>query len=185
MGRFHIGESVLFLGRFTSLYPAPGGVVAGLHADPRRAMFDEYTIVFPNKATVTALDFQLISNVSTFKAFPINTVVDISQNHRHANTRGLQDSRHIVLEGDLIDIHLQIPGVEKSRVITGQILKKHSSDFMSQVEVRICQNNIPLDVDYTNDVGEFRLTRVPPQGPLDLEVLLQRPPMRLVGALSL
>ena len=64
MQRFKIGDRVKLLPRFAHLYqstPAERtqGVVIEVKIDPFRAMFNEYTIEFPDGSIVSVFEFQV------------------------------------------------------------------------------------------------------------------------------
>ncbi len=64
MQRFKIGDRVRLLPRFAHLYQSTpedktSGVVIEVKLDPFRAMFNEYTIEFPDGSTVSVFEFQV------------------------------------------------------------------------------------------------------------------------------
>ena len=59
MQRFKIGDRVSLLPRFAHLFQSTPGVVIEVKIDPFRAMFNEYTIEFPDGSTVNVFEFQV------------------------------------------------------------------------------------------------------------------------------
>jgi hypothetical protein len=64
MQRFKIGDRVVLLPRFAHLYQSTReqstpGVVIEVKLDPFQAMFNEYTIEFPDGSMVSIFEFQV------------------------------------------------------------------------------------------------------------------------------
>src|SRR5579884_2895290 len=149
MPRFNIGDKVLVLGRYAQLFTGKSGIVVNVKADPLRPMFDEYAVDFAHRRH-TVFDFQLVadtSNWTTREAQPIESARTTPPQH----LRGIAD-RQILLQSADLDIHLTLTASDDKMALLGQILTRGRNNFLSDSEVRLLQQDIPIEVQNTNEV---------------------------------
>ena len=100
-----------------------------------------------------------------------------------AGARGTPvEARHLVLQAEDFDIHVQIRGEREPRQILGQILSRSREDFAIIAQFHLLRNGQRLQASAAADpLGEFLFTDVP-EGELSLQVDL--PHLTIVAALK-
>ena len=99
-----------------------------------------------------------------------------------AGARGTPvEARHLVLQAEDFDIHVQIRGEREPRQILGQILSRSREDFAIIAQFHLLRNGEELQAATADTLGEFNFTDVP-EGDLNLQVDL--PYLTIIGALS-
>ena len=100
-----------------------------------------------------------------------------------AGARGTPvEARHLVLQAEDFDIHVQIRGEREPRQILGQILSRSREDFAIIAQFHLLRNGERLQASAAADpLGEFQFTDVP-EGELSLQVDL--PHLTIVAALK-
>jgi hypothetical protein len=110
------------------------------------------------------------------------TVFDSFSEPVLAGGRGVPDTaRHLVLQAEDFDIHVQIRLEREERQILGQILSRSRENFGIIARFHLLRNGAKLQAITANTLGEFHFRGVP-EGELSLQVDL--PHLTIVGVLD-
>jgi hypothetical protein len=161
MSRYNPGDDVVILRRFVHLYPARRGTILSVDASPAREMFDQYLVQFHNLSSATIFDFELIKDASRFDLVSTTVAFDSSTGNTSPGLRGGSSGRQILLRSSPMDVHIRIETCPVGSRLTGQLLRSQAQAFVQNAEVRLWQDEMPIDVMTTNNLGEFRFDRVP------------------------
>jgi hypothetical protein len=156
-------------------------VIAAVEEDPLRSMFDEYGVEFPDHRRHPLFDFQLVKDTSAWKTATARLTFDSRIQETPGRLRG-SAPRQLLLQASDLDVHLAVTEAGVRTSLMGQVLLGATSRLLSGIEVRLLEGVTPLDVETTNDLGEFRFSSVP-KGEVSLEIL-RSDLFRIVGTFS-
>jgi hypothetical protein len=137
--------------------------------DRERAM-----AIFPPRSEERNLSIRRIFASIVFDSFNVPAL---------AGARGTPvEARHLLLQAEDFDIHVQIRGEREPRQILGQILSRTREDFSIIAKFHLLRDGERLQASAAADpLGEFHFTDVP-QGELSLQVDL--PHLTIIAALK-
>lgn len=98
-----------------------------------------------------------------------------------AGARGTATARQMVLRAEEFDIHVRIWGEAGERRMTGQILARGQSNFLSGVMLHLVRDGNRFESTSVDRLGEFEFRGVP-DGTLSLQMDL--PQITIVGTLN-
>jgi hypothetical protein len=182
MQRFKTGDPVLILPKFAHLYPGDSAVITTAKPDLFRTMFNEYTVEFSNGSTADLFEFQILENASSYTTYLATMVFDSQQQGPMVQTRGHLSGRHLVLQTATIDIDMRIQVTKARASVIGQVLERGTTNFLTDTEVRLMKESIPLVTASSDNIGMFKFSSVP-RGSLNVLVIIPQSSLRILGAL--
>jgi hypothetical protein len=182
MQRFKPGDAVFILPRFSHLYPANSAVVIGVTPDPFRPMFNEYTIEFADRSTTHLMEFQIIEDLPHYDTFIAVLTYDSQHHVATAETRGggHASSRRIIFQTPQFDMDVRIRTTQSCTSIMGQMLERSTKDLLSNMEVHLIKDSMPITTALSDSLGMFNLIHVP-RGSLNIIVVIPHRLLRIVG----
>jgi hypothetical protein len=184
MQRFGVGDNVLVLPKFGHLYPANGGVVAGVQLDPFHAMFNEYTIRFADGSSAGIFEFQLLENdLECTTQMAVALAFDSPPRSPITGMRGPVQERRIILQTDDFDIDIKLRVNRFGASLIGQLLGRETTDLVKHSEIRLMKDNVSFATATSDGVGAF-MFQVIPRGSLNILINVPGRSLRILGALS-
>jgi hypothetical protein len=121
---------------------------------------------------------------SVLRALMATIVFDSFLQPAMAGVRGTPDppARQVVMRAEEFDIHIKIWGDRNRRQILGQLLPRHSKDFIQSARFHLLRNGQRVESTTNDETGEFNFTDVP-EGDLSLQIDL--PNLTVIGALNI
>jgi hypothetical protein len=148
-------------------------------------MFDEFMVQFAPGSQAVVMDFQLSEDISTLPVIQAKVALDTLAEQGPLQQRGTpQLNRILLLKADRLDVHLEIVDSDGITSLLGQVLEKSTSQFLTEVEVRLLKAQRTIEVRAADNLGEFRFSSVP-KGPLSLEILIRPQRQRIIGEIAI
>jgi hypothetical protein len=180
MPRFKPNDAVFILPRYSHLYPAPSGIVTGVRTDPFRAMFNEYTVEFPDRSSAKLFEFQIIEDVVNYSTLIASLVFDTREHPATQATRGVPSGRQIILRTNGFDLDMRIHTTKSRWSIVGQVLERSTNNLLNDLEVRLMKENTLITTAVSDSLGIFKFSDVS-RGWLTILVLIPRYSLRILG----
>jgi hypothetical protein len=190
MQRFKTGDRVLVLPKFAHLYSGSAGIIVDVTPDPHRPVFNEYTVEFPNGFTANAFEFQILEDYPKYELSVAVSSFDSYKQTASNSLRGSSADRRVVLETPTVDVDMKIHFTSmkihftlSSASVLGQISEKGTSRSICDAKVTLMKESTPLLKTTTDNFGVFKFDRVT-RGTLNIDVLLQKELLRILGTFS-
>jgi hypothetical protein len=183
MQRFKPGDAVYILPKFAHLYPAVSATVTGVHVDPFRSIFNEYTLEFPDGSSAKLFEFQLIEDLYIYTTVIASVAFDSRKQMATTHARGRTSGEQIVLQTPQFDIDMKIRIGMSRASLMGQILERGTTNLLKRLPVRLLKEGTPIGTTTTDDAGAFTFTDVS-RGSLNILVAIPQRSVRILGSFS-
>ena len=177
MSRFHIGDRVLLLAKYANLYPAIQGVVRTANPNPIRELFDEFSVQFSDGSIQTVHAFQAVEDLSAWPALRATLSREAPSVPSH--TRGATPWNRTVFVALPFEIDMEVGERNGHLAVVGQVTEKNLKGPPSNTEVRLINQEQPVDWTVASDLGEFEFSDIP-TGTDGIEILCRDSQQRIV-----
>jgi hypothetical protein len=184
MESFKPGDSVFIIPKFAHLYVDDSGVILNTRTNPFRPMFNEYTVEFADHSTAKLLEFQIIENVPQCETVVAAVTFDSEYRNTAAETRGQASGRQIILQTPAFHIDMRVRRMKSEASIVGQILERGTKNLLTNLEVRLMREAMPIRNVISDSLGVFEFPNAP-RGPLNLLVRIPQLSSRIIGGFSI
>jgi hypothetical protein len=184
MQRFKPSDPVFIIPKFAHLYPDHSALVVEAKENPFRPMFNQYTLQFADRSTAKLLEFQIIEDVPQCDTVIASLAFDSQHEITSMKIRGPHSDRQIILQTPAFYIDMRIHTMKSRGSIMGQIKEKRTKNQLTNLEVRLLREAMPISRAMMDRFGVFEFLDAP-RGTLNILVTLPQPSSRIFGTFSI